>query len=124
MTTPKRPAMTKARRAKIWMRDDGLCYLCGLKIGLGEAYDIEHVIPWALSFDDSDENLKLAHKGTCHSLKTKTDVKSIAKAKRMAGEHGQQARRKKENYRPMPSRGFDKTVTRGFDGKVKPRKSK
>lgn len=122
MSTPKRPAMTKARRARIWMRDDGLCYLCGLKIGLGEAYDIEHVIPWALSFDDSDENLKLAHKEGCHKDKSRKDVKAIAKAKRMAGEHGQQARRKKENYRPMPSRGFDKTVTRGFDGKVRKRK--
>lgn len=121
---PKRPAMTKARRARIWVRDDGLCYLCGLKIGLGEEYDIEHVIPWALSFDDSDENLKLAHKEGCHSSKTSKDRKSIDKAKRQGLERGQQARRKKENYRPMPSRGFDKTVTRGFDGKVRPRKSR
>lgn len=103
------------------MRDDGLCYLCGLKIGLGEAYDIEHVIPWALSFDDSDENLKLAHKEGCHASKTSKDRKAIDKAKRQGLERGQQARRKKENYRPMPSRGFDKTVTRGFDGKVRKR---
>lgn len=119
---PKRPSMTKARRARIWERDGGVCYICGEKVALGEAWDVEHRIAWALSFDDSDDNLAVAHKDGCHSTKTKADVKSIARAKRMAGETGQQARRKKENYRPIPSKPFDKTVTRGFDGKVRKRK--
>lgn len=115
--------MPKARRLRIWERDGGICYLCGEKVTLGAPWDVEHVIPWALAFDDSDENLKVAHKAGCHAAKTKKDVARIAKALRQRGEKGQQARRKKANYRPMPSRPFDKTVTRGFDGKIRRRET-
>lgn len=105
---PPRPSMSKARRARIWERDGGVCYLCGVEVALGEAWEAEHVIPWALSFDDSDANLKVAHKdGACHAAKTKVDVKRIAKAKRQGGETGQAARRAK-NGPQLHSRGFEK----------------
>ena len=76
---PPRPAMTKARRARIFAAHDGICYLTGVKIGPEDEWDVEHVIPWALSHDDSDANLRPALVDP-HAVKTKDDVKRIAKA--------------------------------------------
>ena len=103
---PPRPAMTKARRARIFNAHGGICYLTGVKIGPDDEWDVEHVIPWALSHDDSDENLRPALVDP-HAVKTKDDVKRIAKAKRQAGEKGQWARRQK-NGPQLKGRGFDK----------------
>jgi CRISPR/Cas system Type II protein with McrA/HNH and RuvC-like nuclease domain len=102
--------MTKARRVRIFVKEEGRCYLCREKIKIGELFEVEHVIPWALSQDDSDDNLKVAHT-ICHrQLKTGDDVKRIAKAKRQSRETGQQARRAVKGG-SMPSRPFPKTKT-------------
>ncbi len=107
---PPRPSMSKARRVRIFVKEDGRCYLCREKIKIGQLFEVEHVIPWALSFDDSDDNLKVAHT-VCHrTLKTGDDVARIAKAKRQAGETGQQARRAVKGG-SIPSRPFPKTKT-------------
>jgi 5-methylcytosine-specific restriction protein A len=107
---PSRPSMSKARRVRIFVKEDGRCYLCQEKIKLGQLFEVEHVIPWALSFDDSDDNLKVAHT-VCHrTLKTKDDVARIAKAKRQGRETGQQARRAIKGG-SIPSRPFQKTKT-------------
>ena len=107
---PSRPSMSKARRVRIFVKEDGRCYLCQDKIKLGQLFEVEHVIPWALSFDDSDDNLKVAHT-VCHrTLKTKDDVARIAKAKRQGRETGQQARRQVKGG-SIPSRPFQKTKT-------------
>ena len=104
---PPRPSMSQARRLRIWERDGGVCYLCETKVKAGEAWDVEHVLAWGLSFDDSDENLKVAHKHGCHAEKTKGDVRRIAKAKRQGGETGQAARRAK-NGAQIKGRPFRK----------------
>ena len=110
--------MTKARRARIWERDNGICYLCGQPVQLGELWDVEHKTAWALSFDDSDANLAVAHKAGCHEAKTKVDVTTIAKAKAQAGETGQYARRlkrKAEGKAPLiKGRGFEKGPKRAW----------
>lgn len=103
---PPRPSMSKARRVRIFLQHDGKCGLCGEKIiGL---YEIEHRLPWALSFDDSDGNLYPVHPAG-HLAKTRDDVKRIAKAKRQGGEMGQAARRAKNGAqlkgRPFPKGG-------------------
>jgi hypothetical protein len=120
---PKRPAMTKARRLRIWEKEKGICYLCGHKVQAGEAWDAEHVKCWELYHDDSDENLRVAHKEGCHQKKTNADVKIIRKADRQAGNKGQYARRMKNGpqiksrndwprgvkiqSRPWPKKGRD-----------------
>lgn len=118
---PVRPSMSKARRLRIWERDGGVCWLCTHKVMAGEEWDADHVLPWALSFDDTDENLKVAHK-SCHrgeKSKTSDDVKRIAKAKRQGGvEGGQKARRDKRGFGLIQSRGFDKTLRKKFNGTV------
>lgn len=118
MKSPPRPSMSKARRARIFLQHDGKCGLCGAKID--GPYEIEHRVPWALSFDDSDANLYPVHPAG-HKAKTRSDLARIAKAKAQAGETGQRARRAK-NGPQLKSRGFEKgpkrkIPSRGFDKK-------
>ena len=59
-----------------------------------------------------------------HVIKTKRDVKAIAKAKRLSGETSSQySRRQKrgpllKSARKLIGRGFDKTLRKLFDGSV------
>lgn len=53
----------------------------------------------------------------CHKAKTKADVKKIAKVKRIQ----KKARGETKKKRKIAGRGFDKSKTRGFDGKVRDR---
>lgn len=105
---PVRPSMSKMRRARIWDRDKGICYLCSKPVQLGELWDADHKLAWALTFDDSDENLAVAHKDGCHQEKTKSDVKRIAKAKRQSGVEGGQYAKRARNGPTMKSRPFPK----------------
>lgn len=101
-----RKSFTKKERARLFLLYDGECYLCAGKIHAErEAYEIEHVIPWALTQDDSDDNLRLAHV-KCHRGKTASDVKAIAKTERMRLRYLGALPRSK---RPIPSRPFPKT---------------
>ena len=83
---PRRSLSTKDR-ARIFAANDATCHLCGGKIGVGEAWEVEHVIAWELSRDDSDENLRPAHV-KCHKVKThKQDRPAINEAKRREAVH-------------------------------------
>lgn len=81
-----RRSMTPLRRARIFDAHGGICHLCGCKIGVGEAWDVEHVIALEISGDDSDDNLAPAHR-TCHRAKTAEDAGLIAKARRVHAKH-------------------------------------
>lgn len=122
---PPRPSMSKVRRLRIFVKEDGRCYLCGDKVKIGQLFEVEHVIPWALSFDDTDDNLKIAHT-VCHkTMKTGDDVARISKAKAQGGETGQWARRQKRDEPLMKSRPFpkggpkQKIPSRGWERKTK-----
>lgn len=118
MKAPPRPSMSAARRVRIFEQHGGICGLSGRKIGLTDQWHIEHRIPWAISFDDSDANLYPALVEP-HAEKTVTDQHDIAKCKRMAGETGQRARREKNGPRlkggnHWPPKGSVKIQSRGF----------
>lgn len=82
--------MSTLRRARIFEAAGGICHICGERIdGTREAWDADHVIPYALTRDDSDDNLRPAHE-RCHrgaASKTSDDQAVIAKAKRVAAKH-------------------------------------
>jgi 5-methylcytosine-specific restriction enzyme A len=114
-----------SQRAKEGVITDqsGMCPLCDGE--LSGAIEWDHVIPLALGGADEIENIQAVH-AVCHlHLKTKADVKRIAKAKRQALEAGPQKRLRERKAAGLGSRlsgpGFDKTKTRGFDGKVRAR---
>lgn len=77
-----RKSFSTKERTRLFALNKGICHICSGKIDASlEAWEIEHVNPLAMTGDNSDENLKLAHK-KCHAAKTKQDVALIAEAKR------------------------------------------
>jgi 5-methylcytosine-specific restriction endonuclease McrA len=83
-----RRRFTDKDRARIFADNNGVCHLCNQKIdGIREAWEIEHVIAWELTRDDSDENLRPAHI-ECHKQKThQHDRPVINEAKRREAKH-------------------------------------
>jgi 5-methylcytosine-specific restriction endonuclease McrA len=109
--TRRRISVTE--RMSIYLDAHGICHLCGLKIGLAERWDIEHVIPLALGGDETrgSPNLQPAH-ASCHRTKSATDAWNLAKAKRREANHiGAR----------VPSRLSHPTLKRTVSGKVVPR---
>lgn len=95
---------TKKERARLFKFHGGKCHLCGQPIKVGEKWELEHVIAWELTRDDSDENVKPAHK-SCHKPKThEEDRPRIQKAKNQEAAH-KGFKRPKQSIR---SAGFDK----------------
>lgn len=78
-----RKRFTDKDRARIFAANQGVCHICGDRIdGIREAWEIEHVIAWELTRDDSDDNLRPAHI-VCHKRKTHNqDRPAISRAKR------------------------------------------
>lgn len=99
-----RKSFSTRERTRIFKLHGGICHLCKQEIQIGEAFDLEHVIPWELTRDDSDENVKPAHKH-CHKEKTKEDVRAIRKADRI---HAKFIGTYPKSKTPIRSRGFQK----------------
>ena len=81
-----RRTITAKERLAIFEAASGVCHICGGKITVGEAWEIEHVIPLAMGGDDRGPNLQPAH-SKCHRAKTSGDVTAIARAKRLHERH-------------------------------------
>lgn len=96
----------------------GLCG-CGCGRELGARVIAEHIWPVAMGNEGKPDAL---FRADCAAAKTRLDVAMIAKTKRMAMVHGQQARRARAKsegrYRAIPGRGFPKNLRRTFDGRV------
>jgi 5-methylcytosine-specific restriction protein A len=80
-------AIPKAVKLRIWEREQGRCYLSGLKINaLKDAYEFEHVIALANGGEHREFNIKLALKAA-HKAKSASDVKVTAKIRRLQLRH-------------------------------------
>jgi len=108
-----RRSFSKKDRARIFASAGGVCHLCNGAITVGEAWEIEHVLAYALTRDNSDENLRPAHK-RCHEVKTRQeDVPAIAKAKRREAKHLGIARPKQQiRSAPFPSPDKPERITK------------
>lgn len=113
----KRKAMGPARRRRILDRHGGVCAYPDCDVA--EGLEIDHIIALALGGKDSDENFEPLCRHH-HAQKTRRDVKMIAKAKRIARKDNPADRKTSR----LQSRGFQKTLTKRFDGTVVPRKGK
>jgi len=82
-----RKHLSTTKRVKIFEKEGGKCHLCGLRILVGEAWDVSHEIPLANGGADDDTNWRVAHR-TCHRKHTSTvDAPSIAKTKAIHAKH-------------------------------------
>tara|TARA_R110002126_G_scaffold254020_1_gene397074 strand:- start:2509 stop:2844 length:336 start_codon:yes stop_codon:yes gene_type:complete len=83
----KRKSFSRTERVRLFSLHERTCHICQCKIdGISEKWEVEHVIPFEMTRDNSDENCKPAHV-KCHKAKTKKDVKDIAKCKRREAAH-------------------------------------
>lgn len=69
----KRPGISWQRKFELLMRQECKCNKCGTLLSLNN-YDSDHVIPWYISFDNSDSNLQILCL-ICHRTKTKKEHK-------------------------------------------------
>lgn len=65
---------TPTKRAKIYARDNGMCWLCGLHVSV-RIFSIDHVIPLSKGGTNNLSNLRLAHKD-CNSIKSDHPIES------------------------------------------------
>jgi len=101
----KRRAMTKARAARIFLANNGICCNCGVQIRQGDGWFVEHGQSLALGGADDDVNAKPAHT-RCKAEKDATDAAAKAKRDRMVttGWQREEPLRKPK----IVSRGFPK----------------
>lgn len=81
-----RRSFSRKDRVRLFGLHKGLCYLCGWKIADTDKWEIEHVVPWELTRDDGDDNLRLVH-AKCHKAKTAKDIRELRKSDRIAARH-------------------------------------
>jgi len=81
-----RKNFSRKERVRLFGLHGEKCHICSQKIQVGEAWELEHIVPWELTRDDSDENVKPAH-FKCHKVKTADDVAAIRKADRVKAKH-------------------------------------
>ena len=107
-----RKTISTKRRQELFQSHAGLCHICGGKIQVGEAWDVEHIIPIAMGGEDDEANWALAHR-KCHRGKTSEDVGNIARAKRREARH----LGIKKSRNPLPG-GRSSPWKRTVDGRV------
>ena len=81
-----RKSLNTKERTRLFSLYGGICHICEGKITVGDKWEVEHIIPWEISRDDSDENRKPAHV-KCHRVKTDGDIKTIRKVQRIERKH-------------------------------------
>ncbi|MGE3582809.1 MAG: hypothetical protein AB7J28_15500 [Hyphomonadaceae bacterium] len=81
-------------------------------------FDYDHERARELLGEDTADNGRAICRETCHKAKTAKDVQIISKARRQAGERGSQYHRRKEKGSRLKGRGFQKRLTRKFNGQV------
>ena len=106
----KRKSFTAREVASVFIKYDGRCAACSEKVRLGE-YAVDHIQALDHLGKHELENWQLLCVG-CHKIKTVNDVKASAKGRRIRQEVGTGPKR------PIPSRGFNKTLRRKFNGTV------
>jgi hypothetical protein len=117
------PIELHLRKAFSWMVRDDICARqdnqCAGKDCLAtlypEPFEVDHIRALSLGGTNDLDNLE-ALCSDCHKIKTRADKRALAKAKRLAGET------KTAKRKTIPSRGFSRTLSKGFDGKVRQRK--
>jgi hypothetical protein len=115
----KRKPLTRRETIQLMLDQEGRCGCgCGVKLDpMGEGVIDEHVIPLGIRENANELANRALYRKPCAARKTPGDQSAIAKCKRLVARQ-EGTRRARQ---PIPSRGFQRHLTKGFDGKVRPR---
>jgi 5-methylcytosine-specific restriction enzyme A len=100
-----RRSFNRKERAAIFERAGGACHICGGKIAVGDAWDVEHIRPLSMGGTNDPDNLAPAH-AKCHRVKTAEEAGPRAKADRLRAKH---TGTYPKSRTPLRSRGFAST---------------
>jgi len=105
-----RKQLTRGQKRDIIWAQGGVCPVCGAPINLarGDVIEIDHGLPLALGGADALPNMQALH-AACHREKTKGDITTIAKVKRVARKHAGEHRPR----HPFPTNKVWKRVPGG-----------
>ena len=118
----KRKALTPNQKFRLCEKHGWRCAKCndpGLVI---EDFEYDHDIPVGMEGGSHEGNYKPLCPG-CHAKKTKRDMFNIAKLNRLERARLALVDGIPKKVKPkITNPGFSKTLTRGFDGRVRERK--
>lgn len=118
---PDRKSLTPKQRLEVLVAFNGRCAKCREKIS--RAFEVDHVKARGLGGLNDLSNYEPLHPA-CHAGKTSGDVRRIAKAKRQAKACIPRDPDEPRKPSKLKGRGFNKNVTKGFDGKTRARKTR
>jgi hypothetical protein len=107
-------------KQKILESQENCCFACRRPV---EDVEFDHVIPLSLGGANSLDNWA-ALCSSCHAVKTKADLKRIAKAKRQRCYHETGRSRSPRASHPLgrnSQTGFNKSLRRHLNGVITPR---
>lgn len=114
----ERKAITARMKAEAWQATNGCCYICGAKVPMtGPGVEYDHKLPLWLHGLHNVANIGPACPDPCHKAKTKREAPVRAKVVRIQKTRAGELKAK----RKIPSPGFNRSLTKGLDGKVRPR---
>jgi 5-methylcytosine-specific restriction protein A len=121
VTIEKRRPLTRRETIQLMLDQNGKCGCgCGEKLKpMDEGVIDEHVIPLSLGGPNALTNRSLWRK-PCSKEKTRQDEANDAKANRLIKAADPEQRKPSQ----IQSRGFDTTLTKGVNGKVRPREAR
>ncbi|MBS7805084.1 HNH endonuclease [Rhizobiales bacterium TNE-4] len=108
----KRRTFSSKERLAYFLQAKGHCAQCSLKITPGKRWDLDHVIPLSLGGSNEPTNLQVLCQA-CHTQKTKSDVSSNAKARRIQLKHFGA----RQCTRPLPF-GRKSLLKKKIDGRI------
>lgn len=111
----KRRLFTARQKRDIFLKFRQKCALCGVKIH-GE-WTAGHIIPHSQGGKTEVRNGQ-PECPKCSPITHKEDTTTAARCKRLALKTGQYKRRKNRGGSAIKSRGFDKSLTKKFNGKT------
>lgn len=119
---PKREGFSARDVASVFIKYDGRCATCAIKVRL-DGYDIDHIQRVDAGGKHELENWQLLCK-PCHKPKTAIDNREAKKGARIRGEKGQRARRERrggssiKGGAKLQSRKFNKGLRKKMNGTV------
>jgi len=111
--TPDTPVPPRVR-LRVFEAYGGICYLSKRKIRAGDKWEAEHILALSNGGENRERNLAPALVEP-HKIKTAKDKAIKAKTDRTRKKHLGISTGPKQK---IPSKGFDKTRSRRFDGSV------